>query len=297
MRPSIILSHIQTAFLISLAGHASAASLFDIPTRVATRECPLNIHPALQPAARFGCPLPIDESVGENPAGYSPWTHRPTCLKSITDTTNKYCVFTNSRYGNNGVSIVTSPNIAASSIDLLNERPPPPLHPTTETTPYEVVDIPGKGKGMLAKRRILTAETIMFDCASMVLAAAFPGSVKRLDGYDLLHTAADQLADPERLLTLGRSNNKEADIVEDILRTNAFSFDLGGESHMAIYPEISVSHLPRNPLGRGLIGTQESEPCVQTKVRLERGIMDFENSHSVLLTKLQRLCEIHATEP
>ncbi|ORY60961.1 uncharacterized protein BCR38DRAFT_497073 [Pseudomassariella vexata] len=220
-------------------------------TAVATRQCPENILPALQPPARFGCPIPIDETVEREPVRYSPWSYPPSCLDSVANPDTKYCVFSNSRHGSNGVSMITTPETAANSVELLNERISAHWEPRRsmnnsiiESEPaYKVVPMPGKGRGVVATRLIRRAEPIMYDSASVVLDTQFPGSVRQTDGYELLHQAADQLADPELVLTLGRTNTMAADIVEDVLRTNSFSTPLAGEPHMGLFPEVSrINH-------------------------------------------------------
>ncbi|KAJ8105151.1 hypothetical protein ONZ43_g7540 [Nemania bipapillata] len=62
-------------------------------------------------------------------------------------------------------------------------------------------------------------------------------------GHQYLHLAADQLSDPDKVLDLSRSSSKAIDIMEDILGTNAFSYTLGDDSHMALYPEVArINH-------------------------------------------------------
>lgn len=212
---------------------------------VDTKECALHVPQPLQPHGRFGCPVPIDEKVEPRPDSWSPWTHPPACLNGTGDPPTKYCVFTNSRHGIGGVSIITTPQFAADSVDILNE----PIVPgvlqdhalnSSHEAAYQIVDVPGKGKGVIATRLISKYENIMHDYASVLVDLYFPSSVKRDEGYTLLHIATDQLENPSRSLTLGRSNPMAVDVVEDILRTNAFHTDLAGAPHMALYPLVSV---------------------------------------------------------
>lgn len=90
----------------------------------------------------------------------------------------------------------------------------------------------------------------MFDWATVVLDLSFPRATQQDIGHQYLHLAAEQLADPEKVLALGRSSSKAVDIMEDILGTNAFSYTLGDDSHMALYPEVSVSPHHSRKLGR-----------------------------------------------
>ncbi|KAI1407611.1 SET domain-containing protein [Hypoxylon sp. FL1857] len=241
----------------SFPGFLYAASLLlFISPRVASHsqfstaigQCPPSIPAALR-FQQLGCPRPVDGSNAHQPIDWSPWTHPPECLLAERLPTTKYCVFTNSRHGNGGVSMITTPETAANSVEILNDSGYTHIKSFVNNSigpAYEVIDIPGKGKGVVATRRIKRAEPIMADWAALVVDLNFPTSVKRAQGYRLLHVAVDQLSDPDRVLLLARNNVFSADIVEDVLRTNAFSFTLAGETHMALYPKVArVNHACR----------------------------------------------------
>ncbi|KAI1849819.1 hypothetical protein JX266_004768 [Neoarthrinium moseri] len=259
------------ALIAGLAIHIHASYL-DYPTTSSARQqCALDIPVSFQHGSYRMSPLPLDDTTLDLPSSYSPWTHPPACLTSLLDSSEKYCIYTNDGQGSNGVSIITRPSLAAASAAvLLNEKlsdhfaaragrndshlhllpsalPGSPSSSVPVELPYEIVNMPGKGKGVLATRRIRKAEVLMLDHASLLVAAAFPGSVRQVDGYEILHRAADQLRDPGRVLGLGRSSKGAADVLEDVIRTNSFAFDLGGEPHMAVYPEISRINHGCNP--------------------------------------------------
>lgn len=215
-----------------------------------TPECsaavpPILQHPGLSP---FGfCSLPIDDSA-DNPAAYSPWTHRPVCDVSANDPDVKFCVFTNSRHGRRGLSVLSKPEIAADNVGVLNEF----LAFTAgavgvgggEEGPFRVVDIPGKGKGVVATRDIKKYELIMADYSVLLVDIAFASDVEAERGYRLLGRAVGQLRDPEAVRTLEASNKLAKDHLENVLRTNAFHTMLGEDAHMALYPVVSVGSLP-----------------------------------------------------
>ncbi|KAI0879791.1 SET domain-containing protein [Annulohypoxylon maeteangense] len=225
-------------------GSLCAASRGQIPAVVG--QCPLDIPVALQSQYQLECPQPVDGDTARQPIDWSPWTHLPQCIYAEGPTATKYCVFTNSRHGNGGISMITTPETAADSIEILNDSGYTHTKSFADSdtdAAFEVIDIPGKGKGVIARRRINRAEAIMADWASMIVDLNFPTSVKRIRGYRLLHLAADQLSDPDLVLQLARSSSFSADIVEDVLRTNAFSYTLAGDSHMALYPKVSrINH-------------------------------------------------------
>lgn len=190
------------------------------------RQCSSNVPTALHSQAHPGCPHPVDASTAREPIDWSPWTHPPECLEAELSPTTKYCVFTNSQHGNGGVSFITTPEIAADSADILNDSGythTKSFINNTAGVAYEIRDIPRKGKGLIAMRRIKRAEVIVADWAALIVNINFPTSVRRAQGYRLLHRATDQLSDPDTVLELAHRSSISSDIIEDILRTNAFS--------------------------------------------------------------------------
>jgi len=159
----------------------------------------------------------------------------------------KFCIYTNSRHGGRGYSIVTTPETAADSAGIL-DMDVQATHlvggeEDTSGAPYKLVDVPGKGKGMVATRRIAKYEQIMVDFASLVVDVSFASLVPAWTGYQLLRLATARLSDPGSVLELDKSNSDALDPIENVLRTNAFSTYLSGEAHMAVYPVVSVSLL------------------------------------------------------
>ena len=211
-------------------------------------ECPSIFQSPLQHQVRATCPTPIDEEVGSDSANWAPWTHRPYCIRSTRSPGTKYCVYTNTFHGENGLSIITTPETAAMSADVLDDPYGLSFITTgfvgngTEGSSFRIIDIPGKGKGVIATRSIRAYETIMADHATVLADIGFPSSVMKSQGHELLHIATDRLLAPQTVLSLGRSSTSGADVVEDILRTNSFHQDLAGEPHMALYPAISVRY-------------------------------------------------------
>jgi len=178
----------------------------------------------------------MDDKVGLDPSSWAPWTHRPYCAET------PYCAFTNSMFrGNNGVSIITTSEIAASSPELLAKLTTPIVETASVEFPYTVRDIPGKGKGLFAARRIARGEVFLEDYPSVLADVEFPGRVRRDQGQLLLQRAIEQLGQAEEVLSLARSSTAGAPVQEDVMRTNTFGITLGERSRMALFPKISVS--------------------------------------------------------
>ncbi|KAK0712909.1 hypothetical protein B0T26DRAFT_648852 [Lasiosphaeria miniovina] len=218
------------------------------------QKCPSSTPVALRQdaaSAEGACRLPVDDEAGPLPLSWSPWTHRPDCIYGRSGAGTKYCAFSNSRHGARGVSIVTTPETAADVLGMLDQHvgTTEPLADNSSTTgrqrqaAFRIVDVPGKGKGVVAARRIAQHDEVMLDYAALLVHMAFATDVPAWTGYRVLHTAAAQLADPASVLGLGQSSGQAADPLENVLRTNAFHTSLGGQPHMALYPLVSrINH-------------------------------------------------------
>lgn len=186
--------------------------------------------------AKPTCSTSLLQGFGTKPNQWFPWTHRPYCADT------PYCVFTNAHFhGNQGVSIITTPELAASTLNKLEETFTAPFQQPKSSGPlYEVVDMPGKGKGAVAKRKIRRGEKFMVDYAGLIADTAFPGATKLEAGKKLLDTAVDQLPRGQAIRSLAKSTNTTERVVEDLLRTNSFGMTLEKRNIMALFPEISV---------------------------------------------------------
>lgn len=230
--------------------HAWPAPAPAPPTLQTLSVCSTAVPAALKPRDGGACPLPIDDDDDDEDNDWlargAPWTHRPECERT-TDGAAKYCAYTNSRHGARGWSIVTSPQTAADSVGLLDSHVPhvaqqAGANASDAGAPYEVVDVPGKGKGkgLVARRRIRRDEEVLVDYATLLVDVAVARAVPASRGYRLLHAAVDRLADPGSVRGLARSSALARDDVENVLRTNAFRALVGGVPHMALYPAVSV---------------------------------------------------------
>lgn len=250
---------------------AATASIGDIDIRT----CAPRIPAPLQRHSRFICPATLDEESARTrgPSSWSPWTHLPVCTRSkgdddgeeddeeddedendngndnedAVDAATQFCVYTNKRHGIGGLSIVTPPETASASINVWDESlPQPPEMVANTTLSYEIVDLPGRGKGVVATRKIAQHEAFMVDYAALVVDLRVAGSsVAREAGYRLLATAADQVSDPERVLGLAQTSTAARHPVENVLRSNAFHTALGadGDDHMALFPDLArINH-------------------------------------------------------
>ncbi|KAK0742576.1 hypothetical protein B0T21DRAFT_361710 [Apiosordaria backusii] len=240
--------------------------------------CP---NPLLSPlsAPPKQSPLLVDDETSSLDIPNLPWTHRPLCSTSFSAIPGeKFCVFSSSSYNlGAGVSFLTSPETAAGlvgAIDTAGDQWAERRHfkPQEENQhadlPYAIVSIPGKGKGVIATKKINRFETIMRSFPAMIADNVFfpreeeeeagvkfkvteggtrkatpageavegKGFVKARKYYQ---RALEQLGDRQRVLSLARSRKGEMHVLEDVIRTNAFGMTVNGRDCKGLYPEIA----------------------------------------------------------
>jgi len=201
-------------------------------------------------------PICVNNEVNTDiPEAWTPWTHKPYC---ITAADGPWCVYTNAAVaGKHGLSIITTPEIASESLNLLEGHALDKFFPVTASKsyperPYEVRDVPGKGKGAIATQRIEKDRVILIDYAMIMATVEYPADVSKEEVRDLLTTAVEQLPEPRRVFELSRkgrpTDNDEEDgegegvsEVEDFLFSNSFAVTVGGHQFMTLFPDLAVS--------------------------------------------------------
>jgi hypothetical protein len=164
------------------------------------------------------------------------------------------CVFTLSAFrGNQGVSLITTPQLAASLADQLDDSRVSPvsrdqLASTGQSQPndkiaYEVREIPGRGKGVIAKRKFEEHETIMVGYPVLIIRLDFINEDRysRRQKRQMMEASVGQLSQEQRksIQSLARSTGGEP--ILDALRTNGFGVEIDGIQHLALFTDGSVS--------------------------------------------------------
>jgi hypothetical protein len=169
----------------------------------------------------------------------------------------KYCVYTSNMTGPAGMSLIMEPSKVEAAAPLLNDNPLDNFLTRAQAEelylgkpPYQVVDIPGKGKGVLATRHIAKFETIMVDQASVVVALNVEKMIGKLEARKLLYKAVEQLRVPGEVRRLSgeHSATSEGDagegelgkVEEDVMLTNSFGSRVEEVDCRALFPLISV---------------------------------------------------------
>ncbi len=201
----------------------------------------------------------------------APWTHHPYCAltggrddaeRRGDDSSTpgppagvqgtKFCVFTSSFFGNNGISVITRPEVASTAASSIYEAYNSDF-PGVETVQnlnlepaYAVVDMPDKGgKGVVATRPISSTETVLVDYASLIVDTTTSASLSQAQTARLLRRAADQLLDPFEVLALSSevAAEGETEVVGRIIKTNNFLHELGDWPQKVLFPLISrINH-------------------------------------------------------
>jgi hypothetical protein len=188
---------------------------------------------------------------------WSIWSEQPFCLEpqEEDDPGQQDCVFTLSAFrGNQGISLITTPDLAASVADFLDDSRMSPAfrrqlsssgqqRQPEKQSGYVIRDIPGRGKGVVAKRRFARHQTIMVGFPVLVIRLDFLNS----DGYTqrqkriLMETSVGQLPPEQRKAIMALARTTGGEPILDALRTNGFGIEIEGVQHLALFIDGSVS--------------------------------------------------------
>lgn len=245
------------ALIIASSGSILANSQ-EVGADINTRGQCLNLQSSpLNRGNRLHCPPPLLDSPAQ--LKDAPWTHPVQCIdgKTAEDAPTVHCLYTSSSFGDgHGTSIITKPATAADLIgaDAMEELPrhgalgnrsytPGPVS-TADGPAYEIQDVPGKGKGLVAKRKIKQEEIVMLDFPALIVSTSFLMDTKAHFRRRLLKKAIARLPEATQKLVYDLSRSTGGEMIDDILGTNTCSFNTGdNEPHLGLYPEFSASYL------------------------------------------------------
>jgi hypothetical protein len=183
---------------------------------------------------------------------YEPWTHEPICVPSNSaadydqSLDTQYCVYTNTNFRcGRGISVVTTPaiatTIAASAAFMSDYDCERPVH----YPPYQEIELPGRGTGLIANRTIEQSELLMLDSPTFLLNTNAHDELDEQPRRMLMWKGMEQLPGPTRELTLGMAKHQGGDEIDDIIATNAFYQYFGeGTIHHTVLREAAVSDIP-----------------------------------------------------
>lgn len=147
-----------------------------------------------------------------------------TCSRAGPD---EYCIYTDPQFNHGeGLSFITT----AESMANLNSRPAFNRNIPIRVTdgPYREVDIPGKGRGLVAAKALRTGQKLITRTPALVVNAQAAEKLQRYKLDDLLSRAVDSLpsAHRDQIVQLSAHDNDAKTYEEKvgkIFRTNSFS--------------------------------------------------------------------------
>lgn len=207
--------------------------------------------------ARHECPLPVDEESAAETGTWAPWKRRPYCVEPFMQDDDvvgpEFCLYTFEPFrGDRAISVVTTPVLAATVVDALDDSVVPPRLRAQSSnsladvekgnSAFAIEDVPGKGKGLVAQYPIKKWDLVLVDHPALLAHMDIFDVVGSEVRQDILEQALKQLSEEQReeIMLLERSMGGEP--IEDILRTNIFGVELGFEiPHLGLFPIASVS--------------------------------------------------------
>lgn len=188
----------------------------------------------------------VDNDQSEN-GSYGPWTHKPVCTDFLEELGSELCVYTNATFSQGrGISIFTTPRIAEEYATLLPFHDPEALSSRGINIPNGVwytKDIPGKGVGMLAKRDLQRGDLIT--AFTPYLLSHTENILSTEEREKFLQIALSQLPieSQEHYLGLAKIYHIPSVVVQDVCKANSFEMQVGGQMHLAVFPETSrINH-------------------------------------------------------
>ena len=234
------------------ARYLAAAALALIPASAGT-QCLWERTPR---PARTTCPLPLDDTSAYDPdsAQLQPLKCLHTRVDSPGDNEAVHCIYTAPSFRGE-LALSTSAEDAANIIgmggldDLVAPYVPPHLFSTGAVdrgrgAAYEVVDMPGKGKGAIASRVISKGEVFMVDYPLLLMEGELMAGMNPASRRGILRRAVDGLGEGgrERVLGLARSAEGEDEVL-DVFVTNGCGVEVWGKGYTGLFPEVAVSCL------------------------------------------------------
>ncbi|KAI0894337.1 SET domain-containing protein [Annulohypoxylon nitens] len=242
----------QVAFLAMFNEFFSLAQLLDPNT------CSSRSYKSLL-GARHECPLPVDEESAAETGTWAPWKRRPYCVEPFMQDDDvvgpEFCLYTFEPFrGDRAISIITTPVLAATVVDALDDSVVPPrlraqsLNSLADVekgnSAFAIEYVPGKGKGLVAQHLIKKWDLVLVDHPALLAHMDIFDVVGSEVRQDILEQALKQLSEEQReeIMLLERSMGGEP--IEDILRTNIFGVELGFEiPHLGLFPIASrINH-------------------------------------------------------
>ncbi|CAK7236076.1 hypothetical protein SCUCBS95973_009482 [Sporothrix curviconia] len=232
------------------------------------------------------CPRPVSDLS----ADYAPWSYKPFCIRAPMNATvrepgyegavakegededavprvnaagRKYCVYTARTFRGRGLSVISTPQMAANLVASLDDtRVLPRLrdHPASSMAkrdaaraagrPYTIKNVQqGHGKGLVARRRVPKWGEVLIGFPIMMARTDFLEALPDADRKVLEDRAMQQLPRPAQQAILSLAHGLVAGerdkefLLEHIFRSNIFAIEIAGVHHFSLQVEGSrINH-------------------------------------------------------
>jgi hypothetical protein len=175
------------------------------------------------------------------------WSYAPHC---VSGTQREYCVHTNQHFsGPRGLSILATPQAAEAAARSFDNNSKSRNKPEKDDR-YEVRDVLGKGKGLIAQRPIKRGSFIMIDSPRIIASQKLPFHIGSEEGLNMLDVAVERLPRADRQLVLSLDKSSGDGGVYDVLKTNSFACqirdDTVEDTYLCLFPEVArINHACR----------------------------------------------------
>ncbi|TEA14144.1 SET domain-containing protein 5 [Colletotrichum sidae] len=153
-----------------------------------------------------------------------------------------YCVYSRPSFANGrGIVLVSTAYNAeeASHVDAFTKSSEPGDY--GDSTLFRVVEMPGKGLGLVAAKTIERGQRIMAHPPAVVIHRRFIDDIDLENQYRTLDVAVNHLPEATRKTFMEQMGQSGGHKVHDIIHTNSFELGLPIQDghHFANYPEVS----------------------------------------------------------
>ncbi|KAF1999530.1 SET domain-containing protein [Amniculicola lignicola CBS 123094] len=185
----------------------------------------------------------ISSARNEATSEHAPWSYPPVCTTILPHLSTQLCVYTNTSFSNGrGISIFTTPSIARDFANLPAFQDPAALlakDVNTNSGVWSAEKIEGKGVGLVAKRNLEFGDRVTAYTPALI--AVMEGELSTAEREKYWRIAIDQLPKETGEMYLGLATvfGIKSVVVQDVVKANSFQLDVGGATHLAVYPETS----------------------------------------------------------
>ncbi|KAJ6445429.1 SET domain-containingprotein [Purpureocillium lavendulum] len=197
------------------------------------------------PLQSIACRRPVVYELGKELRNLtevtSPWTFPPQCVTPI-DGSAPLCVFTSQEFDNGrGISIVTSPRLATNIQSLKSFEQSGKLTEAGRlvATPFEVRDLPGRGKGGIANTTLHRGDRLLAATPALLIDTRLYLVLSQMEGIELERIAVRQLPQRASEMFWELHNQPRTGSVRDRISVNAFAVDVGGGTFSGVVLETS----------------------------------------------------------